>query len=227
MKISKAELKDQIFKKPFLLRLTLMLIGVTVMGICVSVLKLTHLGTDPCSATNYGISNLTGLSFGNVQVIVAIVLLAVVLIFDYSRLGIGTIGNMLIVGYVADFATYFTSKVLGVEVIESLAVRIIVMLIFVFIFVIAAALYMNSGLGSSAYDALPYIIQDKLSLLLKRKVSFKAVRIGFDAFFTVLGFILKGETGVITVLMVITLGPVIVFMAGLLDKIFKLDKEVK
>ncbi len=225
MKLSKTELKDQIFKKPFLLRLTLMLIGVTVMGICVSVLKLTHLGTDPCSATNYGISNLTGFSFGNVQVIVAITLLVVVAFFDISRLGIGTIGNMLVVGYAADFTTYFTSKVLGIETIESLAVRIIVMLIFVFVFVIAAALYMNSGLGSSAYDALPYIIQDKLSILFKKEVSFKAVRIGFDAFFTVLGFLLKGETGVITVLMVITLGPIIVYMAGLLERVFKLDKE--
>ncbi|MCR4989975.1 MAG: hypothetical protein K6A38_03845 [Lachnospiraceae bacterium] len=222
-KLTKDELKGLLFKKPFIKRMILMLVGVAVMGICVSVLKLTHLGTDPCSAMNYGISAKTGLQFGHVQVIIAVVLFAIVICFDYSKLGIGTIGNMLVVGYMADFTTWFTQNILHITTLDSLVVRIIVMLIFVFIFVIAVALYINSGLGASAYDVLPYIIQEKLSKLFKRELPFKAVRIGFDAFFTVVALLLGGEAGVITILMVVSLGPVIDWMAKAINKILKLE----
>ena len=199
-----------------------MLIGVFVMGICVSVLRLTHFGTDPCSAMNYGISGITGLSFGTVQVIVALVLLGIVLIFDYSKLGLGTIGNMFVVGYTADLTTWFTSKVLGIESLEGFMTRLIVMLVFVTVFIFAVALYVNSGLGASAYDVIPYIIREKLSKALHKEIPFKAVRIGFDAFFTIMAFLLKGEVGAITLIMVLTLGPVIDYVAGLLKKVLKL-----
>lgn len=201
-----------------------MLIGVTVMGICVSVLKLTHLGTDPCSAMNYGLSLRTGLQFGHIQVIIALVLFVIVIFFDWSRLGIGTIGNMLVVGYVADLTTWFTENVLHITELPNLAVRVVVMLIFVFIFVVAVAIYINSGLGASAYDVLPYIIRDRLSKALNRRVSFTLVRIGYDAFFTVVAYLLGGEAGIITILMVLMLGPVINWMAKVIKKILKLEK---
>ncbi|MCR4788486.1 MAG: hypothetical protein K5888_07865 [Lachnospiraceae bacterium] len=225
MKFSRDLIKEFLFKKPFFKRFALMLIGVTVMGICVSVLKLTHLGTDPCSATNYGISHLTGLSFGNVQVIVASILLVIVLIFDWKKLGLGTIANMLVVGYVADFTTYFTSKVLGIETIERLWVRIVVMLIFLTIFIFAVALYINSGLGASAYDVLPYIIHEKLCKAFNKTIPFKLVRTFYDGFFALVGFLIGGETGVITVLMVLTLGPVIVYVAAFVEGMLGLKNE--
>ena len=122
-------LKGFLIKPPFIKRLLLMLIGVIVMGICVSVLKLTHFGTDPCSATNYGLCKLTGLSFGTIQVITATLYFLIVICFDYSKLGLGTLGNMFVVGYVADFTTYFTNDVLGITDIDSFFVRFVVMIV--------------------------------------------------------------------------------------------------
>ena len=218
-------LKGFLIKPPFLKRLFLMLIGVIVMGICVSVLKLTNFGTDPCSATNYGLCKLTGLSFGTIQVITATIYFLIVICFDYSKLGLGTIGNMLIVGYTADFTTYFINNVLKITAIDSFTIRLVVMFVTVALFVVAVALYINAGLGASAYDVLPNIIYDKVTKNGKnKKIPYKVIRMGFDLFFTIMGFVLKGEAGVITILMMLSLGPIIEYVSKIVGKLLKIDE---
>ena len=46
-----------------------MIIAVIVMGMCVSLLVMCDMGTDTCSAMNYGISHKLGRSFGNYQLL--------------------------------------------------------------------------------------------------------------------------------------------------------------
>ena len=77
-------------------KVLLMIISVMLMGFCVSLLVLTDMGTDPCSAMNYGVSAKVGMSFGNYQLLLNIVLLVFVFIFDRSLIGAGTIGNMVL-----------------------------------------------------------------------------------------------------------------------------------
>ena len=43
----------------------MMIIAVILMGMCVSMLVLSDMGTDPYSAMNYGISAKLGMTFGN------------------------------------------------------------------------------------------------------------------------------------------------------------------
>ena len=59
-----------------------MIIAVIVMGMCVSLLVMCDMGTDPCSAMNYGISHKLGMSFGNYQLLSNFVLLILVIIFE-------------------------------------------------------------------------------------------------------------------------------------------------
>ena len=79
-----------------------MIIAVIVMGMCVSLLVTCDMGTDPCSAINYGISHKLGMSFGNYKLLSNIVLLILVMIFEKKLIGTGTFGNMILVGYSAD-----------------------------------------------------------------------------------------------------------------------------
>lgn len=214
---------ELLFKKPFAKRLTLMLVGVLLMGICVSFLRRVHFGTDPFSAMNYGLEKHIPISFGTLELITNGLMLVIVLFFNIKRLGFGTVGNMVIIGYMADFTDFIMERFFGLGEITYLPARIGIMLVMVVIFVFSCALYMNAGLGASAYDALPYIITDELSKVLNKKVSFTVVRVVFDAFFTGIAFLLGGEAGIITILMVISLGPVITFVAKLLSDILKLD----
>lgn len=87
-----------------------MIIAVIVMGMCVSLLVMCDMGADPCSAMNYGISHKLGMSFGNYQLLSNIVLLIIVIIFDKKLIGTGTLGNMILVGYSADFSHGYGKK---------------------------------------------------------------------------------------------------------------------
>lgn len=218
MRYTKTDIKNIFIRKPFGKRLALMLTGVIVMGICVAFLKMCHLGTDPFAAVNYGLSNLTGIDFGTLELIFNGVLLIFVLLNDISRLGFGTLGNMIVVGYTADFTNYLMDRFFGITEFSYLPVRIGVMFLALIVFVFAVALYINAGLGSSAYDALPFIIHEKLQNVTGKQFKQKWVRIGFDAVFTILGFVFKGEAGIITILMVLSLGPVIDYVSGLLSR---------
>lgn len=221
-KLTKRDFSEMMFKKPFLKRMLLMLVGVTLMGICVSVLRLCHLGTDPYSALNYGLEKLLGIEFGTLELLFNGIMMIIVIFFDVSRLGFGTLGNMILVGYTADLTTLVTEKLFGVTELDGMAQRVIVMLIALTVFVFGLALYINAGLGGSAYDALPYIIHDGISRKTK-KIPFTFVRMAFDGVFTVAAFLLDGEAGIITVLMVLTLGPVIELVAKLLSKVLKTE----
>lgn len=208
--------RANLFKKPFIKRLLLMLLGVELMGVCVAVLKLTHFGTDPYAATCYGLSKLTGISFGTMELLFNGILFFIVIFFDMKRLGFGTIGNMVLVGYTADLTTYTIGR-MGIETIDSMLIRVIVMIIAISIFIVAVALYIDVGLGASPYDVIPYIIHNGACHLIHKDIPFRYFRMAFDAFFTLIGFILGGESGVITVLMVLFLGTVIEKVSLLLE----------
>ena len=54
-----------------------------------------------------------------------------------------------------------------------------------FIFIIAASAYMGASLGTSPYDAISYILADKI-----KKVPFRVVRICYDLVVCVAGWAL-------------------------------------
>lgn len=218
------KIKEVLFKKPFGLRMVLMLVGVMIMGICVSVLRLTRFGTDPFSAFCYGMSDLTGISFGTCELIFNSTLLLFVIFFDIKRLGFGTIGNTVIVGYMADLTTFVLNK-FGITYLESFLIRFVLLIVVLSIFIFAVSLYINAGLGASAYDVLPYVLHNGIKKITKSDIKFKIVRMCFDAFFTIVSFLIHGQAGVMTVIIVFTLGPAIEFVANLMNRVLKLNEQ--
>ena len=209
--------KEFKFTKKWFKNFFLMLISVTTMGFGVSLLKLTHFGTDPCSAMNYGVANKIGLSFGTYQLLLNLVLLIFVILFNWRLIGTGTIGNMVVVGYSADFFTKIWLDVCHIPTELSLGVRIVILIPTLIIFVIAAACYMNSGCGMAPYDAIPFIICSGIEKRGK-KDWFKPVRFCLDLTAMLIGWFTGGETGLITVLMVITLAPTVAYVGEFFNK---------
>ena len=72
------------------------------------------------------------------------------------------------------------------------------------VFLLGAAAYMCAGLGSSPYDALPFIISGHV-----RRLPFKIVRMLWDISFMAAGFVLGGDVGIVTILVAFFLGPII------------------
>jgi len=197
-----------------------MLLGVTVMGITVQLLNMTQLGPDPYSAMNYGISGRTGISFGTCQLTFNLILFLLVFWQDKKLFGLGTIGNMVVVGYVADFTNWLVNR-LGIFPEPenwTLGLSLGVMVPSLIVFMFAAALYMNCGLGTSPYDALPYLVHRKIEKATKKTIPFKITRMLYDGLATVVAYLIGGSLGIVTILMVFFLGPCIDVVSKLVAK---------
>lgn len=195
----------------------IMLCAVTVMGMCVSLLVMCNMGTDPYSAMNYGISHMLGMSFGNYQLLSNLVLLLVVIIFDRKLIGTGTLGNMILVGYDADFFTWIWKSVCHVPEQLSLSTRIIILIPALILFIFAAAIYMQSGHGTAPYDAVSFLITNKITKVTGRNM-FRIIRIAYDLLATCIAIETGGEVGIITILMVILLGPTVGFVGDFIKR---------
>lgn len=197
----------------FAKRFIMCLLAVIVMGFCVSWLDFIKLGTDPCSVMNLAAADRLGLSFGNWQILFNSVLFIIIFFKDKSQIGFGTLLNMTVVGYSCDLMNWIRKSIAPDMAIEALWLRILVMVVLIAIFVVAASVYIAVDLGTAPYDALPIIIANMLP-----KIPAKTVRIIWDCTFIVIGFLLGGTVGIVTVLMAFTLGPVIARMRRILGR---------
>ncbi len=208
-------------------RIVLMLVGVFFMGVGVQFLNRTNLGPDPFSALNYGLCAKAGLTFGTFQLLFNAVLFILVLFKDWRLFGLGTIGNMVLVGYSADFTGWVVDKLGFFPAAEELtvAMKLGIMVPTLVLFLFAAALYMNCGLGTSPYDALPLLLHRAIEKAAKKPIPYKFVRMLYDGIATIAALLVGGTVGVVTVLMVFTLGPCVDFVSGLVIKSGIFDAE--
>ena len=198
-------------------RVIAVFIAVILMGLSLSFLIRLNFGTDPASTMNLGIANKLGIDFGTWLLLFNGLLLIVVLKFDRSHIGIGTLANMVLIGYSTDFFTWIFDMVIpeGLFVKENIIVRIVVLIPSLIIFIFAAATYMSVELGTSPYDAVAFIIAARFD-----KKHFRLIRICYDVAAAVIGKLLGSTIGVVTVVVALALGPVIAFVKEKLDKYF-------
>ena len=202
-------------KKHFLPRLVVTVTAVIIMGFCLSWLLLVDLGTDPCTLMNNSIAKTIGMSLGNWQALLNIILLVIVVMFGGRNLGFGTLANMFLVGYSIDFFSWIWAQIVPAGLFDSWVVKILVLVPALVVFVFAVAVYVDMNMGTAPYDAVPMIIAKRLP-----KVPFKVVRIAFDAVVTIIGMLFGGKLGIVTFLMVLALGPVIEGVSKLINKRF-------
>ena len=207
-------------KKQFWPRFVVTVTAVIIMGFCLSWLLLVDLGTDPCTLMNNSIAQAIGMSLGNWQALLNIVLLIVVVIFGGRNLGFGTLANMFLVGYSIDFFSWIWAQVLPVGLFDSWVIKLVVLVPALMVFVFAVAVYIDMNMGTAPYDAVPMIIAKRLP-----KVPFKVVRIAFDAIVTVIGILFGGKLGMVTFLMVLALGPVIEWVSKLISQKWDFSEE--
>lgn len=204
-------LKSLYQKEHFFKRLFLVLVAVILMGFSLSFLVLVDLGTDPCTLMNLTISGKLGLSLGNWQAFLNCILFIFVALFGREQIGFGTLANMFLVGYSLDFFSWLWVK-MGVNLyFESSMVRYIVFPFALLFFVFVAAVYMDVELGTSPYDAIPFIISKKLD-----KIPFRMLRICYDMLVIFVAWIFGGRVQIVTVLMALLLGPIITYVGKFL-----------
>lgn len=192
-------------------RTMLMLAGIMLIGGSVGLYRMGGFGTDPFSCMNLGISSFLGLSFGNWQLIANAALLAAVWMTVRECIGLGTVINMVLVGYLADFVCWLFQEQLCVTM--GLPLRIVFLLAGMVLITFGCACYMAAGLGIAPYDSIAFIITKytHTSFRLARAACDAAAVLAGIAFCTAAGESVWQAAGIGTALGVCCNGPLIQF----------------
>lgn len=187
-------------------RILLMIAGIIILGISVGIFRKAEFGTDPYSCLNLGLSKVVGIQYGLIQLITNILLLFVVVVSAKHFIGLGTVVNMVFVGYISDGALFMLTKVVGDTL--SLEMRAVLLVAAIIICCIGVSFYMEADLGIAPYDALAFILEK----LFKGKLSFKWTRLITDMLCVILGFVMGSIVGVGTVITAFFTGYLITFL---------------
>lgn len=184
-------------------RTAFMFLSILLMGFAVSVFSYSGMGVDPFTALNMSVSSKLGISFGLYQMCVNGIVLVAVALTSKKLINLGTIVNMVGVGYVCEFFTKIYDEFLPAEI--SFAAKLVFMVLGVFLLSLSASLYFNCNLGVSPYDALGFVMEENM------KIKYKWCRVITDLICTVIAFAFNGPIGIGTVVTAFFMGPVIAF----------------
>ena len=168
-------------KKTFTKRLAMMLTGILFIGICVGSFRLSAFGVDAFTCMNLGISGFIHMSFGTWQLIMNAVILVVIFFTVRRCIGLGTIVNMICVGYLADFICWLFQDILNIAM--TLPLRIAALLIGMLFAGMGVALYMVADMGIAPYDAVGIIIEE----LTHNKLKYDKARVISDVAVVIIG----------------------------------------
>lgn len=213
-------MKEKIAKKSSPERIGKMIFGILLIGMCVAFYRISLFGVDAFSCMNLGISGFLGLSFGTWQLIMNTAILVVVFFTVRENIGLGTVVNMVCVGYIADFLCWLILDVIGLQ--AGFALKIVFLCMGTLLASLGCALYMVAGLGVAPYDSVAFII----TKMTKDKVSFRFARVLSDVTAVVVGvgFCLAAHNpvweivGVGTIVNAFFNGPLIQFFRTKLEK---------
>lgn len=215
------EFIKNMYQKPnFGKRFFAVILAIITMGFALSWLNLVNMGVDAYSSMNLAISGRLGIAFGNWQAFLNCILFIIIILFGREYIGFGTLANMFLVGYAMDFFAWIWDMILPATLFDSMAVRIAVLIPALAIFVVAAAVYMDVELGTAPYDAIPMMIAKR-----QNKISFRVIRIVYDCLVILIGLAFGANIGVVTVLMALTLGPVIAWIGEKMSRFLGVECE--
>lgn len=183
-------------------RLVMTLVGVCTTGVAAGLLKQAAFGVDPYQCLCNGLNNVIPLSFGTLYMLFNLTTLVVVFFLNRHYIGIATVINMFLLGYIIDGTERLLMLLFP---IPSLGVRIVYLLIGLFILCVAASLYFTADLGVSSYDAIALY-------LAERKIApFRFLRIATDCICVAGGLLLGWKPGIGTIVLAFAIGPLISF----------------
>ncbi|MBQ7059280.1 MAG: hypothetical protein IJM83_08290 [Firmicutes bacterium] len=193
-------------------RILMTVFGVSICGLSVGLFSYSDLGLDPFQVFAHGTWSLTGIGFGTFYMLLNIVQLIVIFIVDRKKISLGTLINLFLLGYMAEFSEACLVRWLGPSVDHALWFRVIVLAVGVVIMCLSTALYFTADLGVSTYDAIAIILDEKKAIKIKgRPVPFKYIRIGTDVICVIIGGLLGATVGIGTVIAAFFMGPLIAF----------------
>ena len=179
-------------------RLGQLLGGQVLYGVGIACLVRADLGLDPWNVLSQGVANRAGLPIGLTSNLIG----AFVLLLWFGlrqRPGLGTVANVLIIGFAADLA------LLALPQADSLVFRAPALGLGVIFIGLGTGLYIGAGLGPGPRDGL-------MTGLHARGVgSIRMIRTSLELTVLIIGWLLGGTVGIGTVVFLLAIGPLVQF----------------
>lgn len=183
-------------------RLVMCVAGVFLSGVAAGMFGFTAFGMDPFQVFAHGLWTLAPISYWTFYVILNGILLVFMVIFNRRMIGLGTIINLFLLGYVVEYTGVLLGRMFPAP---SVAFRAFLMIPALILAAFAASLYFVADMGVSAYDWIA------LTLSERKGWAFRVVRICTDFICVLVGGLLGAAVGVGTVLTAFCTGPIIQF----------------
>ncbi len=193
--------------KELLLRVIILMIGLTIAHLGVTLFILADLGSDPFNVLVQGIfrtvSKIVDWSFithGRVHIVICFIIILALLVVDKSYVKIGTVLCMIFGGPIIDMFTVVLAPIFAIT--DSLVFKIVMLALGCVILAYGMTIVIKSDAGTGPNDLVSVVISDKT------KKKFSIVRIIVDVSFVVVGFVLGGSLGIGTIICAFCVGPV-------------------
>lgn len=189
-------------------RLLQLYVGLTLYGVSSALLVASGLGLEPWGVLHQGLARRTGLSIGEVAIIVGA---AVLLLWIPLRLrpGLGTVSNVFLIGLSLD------ATLALLPAAHSLLARVPLMFAGILLNGLATGLYIAARFGPGPRDGLMTGLHQRTGR------SIRLMRTVIEVSVVVTGFVLGGTIGVGTVLYALSIGPLAQFFL----RVFALPSE--
>ena len=119
-------------------RIAMAAVGMALAGVAVGLFKRAMFGVDPYQAFANGLANVIPIRFGTLYMLVNALQLVVVFFLDRHYIGISTLINLFLLGYVAEYTELGLARWLGEP---TLAGQVAFLIVGIVLSCFAAALY--------------------------------------------------------------------------------------
>ena len=189
--------------KNWLVRVILLLLGLTIAHLGVTLFLQADMGSDPFNVLIQGLYRFlpwpAAITHGTVHVMVSFLIILVLLIVDRSYILIGTLLCMILGGPIIDVFTVVLAPVIHSQ--SPLVLRLGALVLGCVILAFGMTIVIKSRAGTGPNDLVAVVISDK------SQKEFGMIRVKVDVCFGALGFILGGTLGLGTIVCAFLVGP--------------------
>lgn len=182
-------------------------VGIFLVGVGVSFNAMAQLGNDPVGIFYDGIRSAMGLNqeeLGMASNVVNVVLALFLLLAGRRYLNLGTLIYILPYGLCVDFGTWLYGNIF---VTDALWCRGIACVTGCLLLYTGVAVFIAMDIGLDPMTGTAMVLRDRLHW------DYKKAKWLFDGCMTLLGFLLGGTIGIVTILSAVTAGPAIQYVA--------------
>lgn len=225
-------IKDMFVQHNMIKRCVLSVLSIIIMGFGISLFSVSGFGVDPFTSMNMNISSTLGISYGTYQLIVnAVIIVFVVIVAHRGLIGIGTMFNMVGVGYSCELFESIIRPCIS-DFADNLAFRICLLAAGIVVLCFSCSLFFTSNVGVGPYDSLGFMLSQKI------KVPYKWIRVITDLAVILIGLVVSGgltdvisgnfssvkNIGIGTVITAFMMGPLVNFFSKhISSKILNVD----